>query len=193
MSRILFIAAVCLNLFWMSCADQISTPVQLLIPLLTVLLAYPMVRPYSKRALTALLAYYLYLLGLILFAGGIFHLERGWGGSVQLTPFYTIRNYLIYYRRTGSFISISNLLGNFLLFLPFGFLVPVRFERLRKFWLFLPLTALLICAVEYIQWRTGTGAADVDDFILNFAGAALGYFVAYILRRLSHPKDGDGG
>jgi len=29
--------------------------------------------------------------------------------------------------------------------------------------------------VEYIQWVTATGAADVDDSILNFIGAALGY------------------
>ena len=35
--------------------------------------------------------------------------------------------------------------------------------------------ALVSCGVEYIQWVTATGAADVDDSILNFIGAALGY------------------
>jgi len=193
MRRVLLPAAALLNLGWFAFAQQISTPVQLAVPVLTVLLAYPAVRRSPKRALTALLLYYLLLLAMVLFSGVLFHLERRWGGSVQTVPFTTIRNYWIFYRRTGSLISIYNLAGNFLLFLPFGILVPARLECLRKFWRFLPLTALLIGAVEYIQWRTGTGAADVDDFILNLAGAVLGYFVAHILRRLPHPNGGDGG
>ena len=193
MRYVLLLAAALLNLGWLCFAPRIPLPLQLAIPAVSVLLAFPAARRRPRRALTALLVYYLCILVLILFFGGIFHLERGWGSSVQLTPFYTIRNYLIFYRRTGSFISIYNLLGNFLLFLPFGILVPIRFEKLRKVWIFLPLTAILICLVEYIQWRTGTGAADIDDFLLNLAGAALGYFAAHSLRPPPHPNHAEGG
>lgn len=175
MKYALLLAAVLLNLGWLAFAAQIPLSVQLALPALSVLLAYPAARRNPKGALTALLAYYSCILALILFFGGIFHLERGRGGSLQLLPFHTIRNYLIFYRRTGSPVSIYNLLGNFLLFLPFGVLVPIRFCALRKVWIFFPFTAGLIGLVEYVQWRTGTGAADVDDFILNLAGAALGY------------------
>lgn len=90
-------------------------------------------------------------------------------------PFHTIRNYIIYYRRTGSFVSVTNLLGNVVILVPLGVLMPVMFRPMRHFWTFLPLAALVSCGVEYIQWVTATGAADVDDSILNFIGAALGY------------------
>lgn len=192
MRRTLLLLAVLLNLGWLALAHRLPTPVQLLIPVWTVVLACPALHRRPQRALTALLLYYLYLLALILFFGGIFHLDRSWGSSVQLVPFHTIRNYWIFYRRTGSLISIYNLLGNFLLFLPFGLLLPLRLEGLRRFWRFLPLAAGTVAGVEYVQWRTGTGAADVDDFLLNLAGAVLGYFAAYILRRPPHPNPNAG-
>lgn len=90
---------------------------------------------------------------------------------MNLEPFHTIRNYIIYYRRTGSFVSVTNLLGNVVILVPLGVLMPVMFRPMRHFWTFLPLAALVSCGVEYIQWVTATGAADVDDSILNFIGA----------------------
>ena len=117
----------------------------------------------------------LLILSVLLFFGGLFHLDRGYGGAVNLEPFHTIRNYIIYYRRTGSFVSVTNLLGNVVILVPLGVLMPVMFRPMRHFWTFLPLAALVSCGVEYIQWVTATGAADVDDSILNFIGAALGY------------------
>ena len=70
---------------------------------------------------------------------------------------------------------MTNLLGNVVILVPLGVLMPVMFRPMRRFWTFLPLAALVSCGVEYIQWVTATGAADVDDSILNFIGAALGY------------------
>ena len=75
---------------------------------------------------------------------------------------------------------------------PLGVLLPLLFRGMRHFWTFLPLAALASVGVEYIQWRTATGAADVDDSILNFLGAFLGYcfvrvcqmgYAAYVRRR----------
>ena len=51
---------------------------------------------------------------------------------------------------------------------------------MRHFWTFLPLAALTSVGVEYLQWRTATGAADVDDSILNFIGACLGYLFVQV-------------
>ena len=39
---------------------------------------------------------------------------------MNLEPFHTIRNYIIYYRRTGSFVSVTNLLGNVVILVPLG-------------------------------------------------------------------------
>lgn len=120
-------------------------------------------RRYRTGALWVLLLYYLCILSVLLFFGGLFHLDRGYGGAVNLEPFHTIRNYIIYYRRTGSFVSVTNLLGNVVILVPLGVLMPVMFRPMRHFWTFLPLAALVSCGVEYIQWVTATGAADVDE------------------------------
>lgn len=187
MTLICYLTAGAVNLFWLILGDRLSLPVQMAIPILTVLLAGTGVllrlrklrgeqrRRYRTGALWVLLLYYLCILSVLLFFGGLFHLDRGYGGAVNLEPFHTIRNYIIYYRRTGSFVSVTNLLGNVVILVPLGVLMPVMFRPMRHFWTFLPLAALVSCGVEYIQWVTATGAADVDDSILNFIGAALGY------------------
>lgn len=100
-----------------------------------------------------------------------------WGGSVNLEPFHTIRNYVRFYRNTGSPVSIMNLLGNAVIMVPLGVLLPLLFRSMCHFWTCLPLCALTAVGVEWLQWVTATGAADVDDSILNFLGAALGYFL----------------
>lgn len=183
MTLICYLTAGAVNLFWLILGDRLSLPVQMAIPILTVLLAGTGVllrlrklrgeqrRRYRTGAQWVLLLYYLCILSVLLFFGGLFHLDRGYGGAVNLEPFHTIRNYIIYYRRTGSFVSVTNLLGNVVILVPLGVLMPVMFRPMRHFWTFLPLAALVSCGVEYIQWVTATGAADVDDSILNFIGA----------------------
>ena len=187
MTLICYLTAGAVNLFWLILGDRLSLPVQMAVPVLTVVIAGAGVllrlrtlpraawRRYLRGSLWVLFCYYLFLLLVLLFFGGLFHMDRGWGGTVNLEPFHTIRNYIIYYRRTGSFVSVTNLLGNVVILVPLGVLMPVMFRPMRHFWTFLPLAALVSCGVEYIQWVTATGAADVDDSILNFIGAALGY------------------
>ena len=180
------------NLVWLLLRDQMTFWQQACVPCLTVLLAGAGVllrlRELSRAerghclrgALWVLLGYYLAILSVLLFFGGLFHMDRGWGGAVNLEPLHTIRAYLRFYQRTGSWISVLNLLGNVLIFVPLGVLLPVLLRPLRRWWLFLPLAALLAVGVEYVQYLTATGAADVDDSILNFAGAAA----AFLLTRL---------
>lgn len=187
---ICYLAAAGLNLLWLWRGDGLSTMTQMSIPVLAVLAAglgvllrTRTMRPgekkqYRRRALWVLLLYYLAILSVLLFFGGLFHVDRVWGGAVNLEPFYSIRRFLIHYRRTGSLASLSNLLGNVLVLMPLGILLPWLFPALRRFWLCLPLMALICVGVEWLQWRTGAGIADIDDSILNFFGAAAGYFAA---------------
>ena len=187
MTLICYLTAGAVNLFWLILGDRLSLPVQMAIPILTVLLAGTGVllrlrklrgeqrRRYRTGALWVLLLYYLCILSVLLFFGGLFHMDRGWGGNINLEPFHTIRNYIRYYRNTGSHVSIFNLLGNVVIMAPMGVLLPALFRPLRRFWLIIPLLAVIPVAVEYLQWRTATGAADVDDAILNFIGGVLGY------------------
>ena len=187
MALICYLTAVLLNVFWMVMGDKLSVNHQMLIPVLCVIVAGAGVvlrtrnmgtrgrSAYRRKALWVLMAYYLAILSTLLFFGGLFHVDRAWGSAVNLEPFYTIQRFFIHYRRTGSLSSLSNLLGNIVILIPLGVLLPVMFRPLRRFWITLPLMALFAVGVEYIQWRTGVGIADIDDSILNFLGAAVGY------------------
>lgn len=189
MTAFCYVLTAALNAFWLLGRNQLSVWAQMAIPVLSVALAAAGTalalpglgakgrRRRLRRLLWAVLLYYLAIISAMLFFGGLFHLKREWGGAVNLEPFHTIRSFFIHYRRTGSLSSLFNLLGNVAILLPLGVLLPLMFRGMRHFWTFLPLAALVSVGIEYVQWRTATGVADVDDSILNFAGAAAGYFL----------------
>ena len=103
--------------------------------------------------------------------------------SYNLVPFNEIKRYLYNVETIGLNMVLINLLGNILLFLPFGFLLPSFWpEDEKKHPIAMFIIAMLFSAVvECLQFMTGVGSADVDDIILNTAGAMLGYFI-YRLR-----------
>lgn len=198
MSAFCYFFAAIANVLWLFVGDRLSMWQQMSIPVITVgLIGAGAVfscahiqqegrKRRMKRCLWIILIYYLAILSVLLFFGGLFHLDRVWGGPVNLEPFYTIRNFFIHYRRTGSLSSLFNLLGNIAILVPLGVLLPVMFRSMRHFWTFLPLAALIAVGVEYLQWRTATGIADIDDSILNFIGAAAGYFVTRLCQIVYH-------
>lgn len=181
--------AAALNGIWLWAADRLSVGAQLAVPAASILLMWIGTRAHMagldaegrragrRRALVALLVYYLAILSVVLFFGGLFHLDRAWGGAVNLKPFDTIRRFWRHYRRTGSRSSLSNLVGNAALLAPLGVLLPVLYRPMRRPWCMIPLAAAVAAGIELLQWRTGLGVADVDDSILNFAGAVVGYLV----------------
>ena len=75
--------------------------------------------------------------------------------------------------------------GNLVLGMPFGVLLPILVPRRLRLIRMVLLTVLVIVVVELVQGALVAGRAfDVDDVILNTAGALLGYLL--LGRRLSH-------
>ncbi|WP_330451441.1 MULTISPECIES: VanZ family protein [unclassified Streptomyces] len=75
--------------------------------------------------------------------------------------------------------------GNLLLGMPFGILLPILVPRRLRMLRMFVLTVIVIVLVELVQGAVVTGRAfDVDDVILNTAGALLAYL--FVGRRLSH-------
>ncbi|WP_405896349.1 VanZ family protein [Streptomyces sp. NBC_00727] len=75
--------------------------------------------------------------------------------------------------------------GNLLLGMPFGVLLPILVPRRLRMLRMFVLTVLVIVVVELVQGAVVAGRAfDVDDVILNTAGALLAYVL--VGRRLSH-------
>ena len=70
--------------------------------------------------------------------------------------------------------ELRNIILNILLFIPFGYLLPTLFPRLRSWHVILLGLAFSLC-IELLQLLTRLGYADVDDLINNTFGAAIGF------------------
>lgn len=71
-------------------------------------------------------------------------------------------------------IALLNLLGNLLLYVPVGFLLPRVHKKFAKLGTVLLFGLVLSCAFEILQYLFG-GCADIDDVLLRLMGLAAGY------------------
>lgn len=94
--------------------------------------------------------------------------------TVQLVPFTTI--YKIF-TQVDDFKHFSiNIIGNIVVFIPFGFL-GIVFEKLKNAKFLFPVFILGISTLEFLQFITKRGYAEIDDVILNTMGVAIGFGV----------------
>lgn len=70
---------------------------------------------------------------------------------------------------------IVNFLGNIILFIPWGILLPTYFKKAKSFKCFVVLTIIILFAVETIQILTMLGSFDIEDVLLNMTGACVGF------------------
>ncbi len=88
----------------------------------------------------------------------------------------------------GSRLFIKNVLGNVLLFLPFGFFCSYYLD-VKKAYIPAILTLVASISIECVQMAIGR-VFDIDDIMLNIAGGLLGYLMYYLIVRIgnSFPK-----
>ncbi|WP_420713555.1 VanZ family protein [Streptomyces sp. Tu6071] len=104
----------------------------------------------------------------------------GLAGS-NLHPGHSLRQYAEEYTFLAACKQVG---GNLLLGAPFGVLLPLLVPRRMRLVRVFVVTLLVMSLVELAQGAVIEGRAfDVDDVILNTAGALLGY--AFLGRRLS--------
>ncbi|MFG2976873.1 VanZ family protein [Streptomyces sp. NPDC048331] len=91
---------------------------------------------------------------------------------------------------TSTIEAVRQLGGNVLMGVPFGVLLPVLLPPARGLLRVAVVTVALMTLVELTQGALVTGRVfDIDDVILNTAGALLGYlFVGLRLGRAVHPR-----
>ncbi len=88
----------------------------------------------------------------------------------NLVPFQTIRHDWL----EGGYSFWVNLVGNVAFFLPAGLLLPWSRQRTTTF-AYVAACALMVSGtIELLQFVSGRRTADVDDVVLNVAGALLG-------------------
>ncbi|MCI8956180.1 MAG: VanZ family protein [Eubacterium sp.] len=85
-------------------------------------------------------------------------------------------------------VTIVNLLGNVVCFMPFGFLLPtVSKKKIFKNFLSVTLMAMLFSlGIETAQLLMKVGAFDVDDIFLNTVGGLVGYIFMKLTRVRKH-------
>ena len=71
----------------------------------------------------------------------------------------------------------THALENVLLFVPFGFLVPLTGRFFKRWWNLILIAFMGSLFIETMQLATARGYFELDDIILNTIGAALGYVV----------------
>lgn len=100
----------------------------------------------------------------------------------NLVPFAEIKRFYTKVRDTNYLMFFINIIGNVVLFVPFGFLFSLIYskggQKQRKTLLVTLLVSILLCLlIELLQLVTKVGVFDVDDIIMNTTGTLIGYIV----------------
>ena len=97
--------------------------------------------------------------------------------NIQLVPMRTISGMVQSFLDSGTSslvrtLSFVNLAGNIIMFIPAGFFLSrgSLSKCIQK-------ALLLTLLVEIVQVFTLRGSFDIDDIMLNVAGAIIGYFL----------------
>ena len=103
-------------------------------------------------------------------------------GRVNLIPFSSmgsmLRTLWRHPRLDVLWVVVYNLGGNIVMFVPLGFFLRTLVPRCRGFWKCMAAVAVIMTLVEVTQLLTLRGFCEVDDLILNLAGAAIGWLCA---------------
>ena len=136
-------------------------------------------KKFVRPVLWAVFAFYCLVLIYILFLsrGSLTHYSYAqyFRQFTNFIPFKTIIEYIQRYQNGFHNLSIVNLLGNFLLFLPMGMALPCLFKKLDRFWKVIICVLVIVVTVEVTQGILRVGSVDIDDVIFNVGGAMIGY------------------
>lgn len=91
-------------------------------------------------------------------------------GTSNFTPFKEIFRYDI-----GSHKFMRNVMGNIILFIPYGFLASYLLNN-KKFSVITILTVIASLTIETVQYYIGR-VFDIDDIILNVIGGIVGFLI----------------
>lgn len=86
---------------------------------------------------------------------------------------------LAWYSWSGS--DWLNIILNILLFVPFGFLLPLWHKKLNKVYIVVPAGFLLTLVIETLQYILKLGVFECDDILNNTVGTFLGFCALQIV------------
>jgi glycopeptide antibiotics resistance protein len=100
----------------------------------------------------------------------------------NLYPCKTIFSYIIEYNSSNKALFIINIIGNIVVFVPFGFLLPIAFQKqLNRLDKLLFASVIGIVLIEIVQLVLKLGVFDIDDVILNSIGVLIGFVILKVI------------
>ncbi len=133
-----------------------------------------------KNDLNVVIYNELFYLAFLMYIMLLFHIvtfqDVTWSTS-NFIPFKEIFRYSI-----GTPAFYKNVVGNLIMFLPYGFFVSY-FIKSKKPYLIILLSLIVSITIETTQMVIGR-VFDVDDIFLNVLGAIIGYLVYKVLNKI---------
>lgn len=131
--------------------------------------------PFKRNLIvTAFSVYIVFLISIVFFP--VFLKSDGYPVDYNFIPFATLKNYFMLKKTYGT-VAV---LGNIAILIPWGMLFGAVFKK-RKALTFWVSTVAFCISIELIQHLMNViigyrmRCVDIDDFILNMAGAAIGF------------------
>ena len=109
----------------------------------------------------------------------------------NLVIFREIRRFLTYRDILGMPAVLLNVVGNVVVFIPYGCGLPLLFERLQSFWRIAVLSFAASLLAETMQLILRVGCFVVDDLLLNTVGGCACYLIFLLFRRCWRRKYGE--
>ena len=97
--------------------------------------------------------------------------------GINVTLFKELTRYQI-----GSRLFFRNIVGNIIMFIPFGFFTSYYLKLNHRRIIFYS-TLIVSIAIELIQLKIGR-AFDIDDIILNMVGSLTGYYLYRVMDKI---------
>lgn len=135
-----------------------------------------------------LLKYLFIVLYAALLLYAVFFARRRRNMAHRYLNIYPLRNtirefHALNYNNKGDMLNFfSNLAGNFILFIPYTFILVILFNY-KNIRLILLSVLLLSLSIETLQYVFRVGVADIDDLLLNTAGGWVGTLVCMALQK----------
>lgn len=128
-----------------------------------------------------MIAYLMIIFGLTL--GGMYQTKA----PRNFVPFKTMEHDL----NKGGREFVVNFLGNVVVFLPMGWMLPTLLGPRCSAMRVAGLSLAVSLVIEVCQGISGRRVADVDDLILNTLGGVLGYLLWLVVHRSSNANRGN--
>ena len=122
------------------------------------------------------LMFYLFFIYIICLFYVVTFQDVSWSSS-NFIPFKEILRYEI-----GSRMFFKNVIGNMVMFIPFGLFVSY-FLKLEKVYSITILSLITSITIEITQLVIGR-VFDIDDILLNLIGAVIGFFLYNLIHKI---------